>query len=92
MKRTKTRRHQRPLKGGRTYMFVAMHPFDALMVEDAARKFGVSKSWAAAVYMADTTGNDEEETFLPMPKSGVRPKLIDNMRGKSNLRLFKKRA
>jgi hypothetical protein len=76
-------RRQRPLKGGRTYMFVALHPFDALLVEDAARKFRVSRSWAASVMVADNNGNDEQETFLPMPKSGVRPKLSDNMHGRN---------
>lgn len=77
-------KRQPPLKGGRHRMSFGMHPYDALMVEDAARRFRVSKSWAAALYFSEATGNEEQETFLPMPKSGVRPKLIDKMSGRKN--------
>ena len=70
-------RRQRPIKGGRTYAFVALNPETADLVEATMRRFHVARSFVLSVMADEVTENDARETFLPMPKSGEKPRLSD---------------
>jgi hypothetical protein len=84
-------RRQRPLKGGRTYAFVALNPETADLVEATMRRFHVARSFVLSVMADEVADNEARETFLPMPKSGRRPRLSDALH-QPRLHLVKRRA
>jgi hypothetical protein len=63
MSRFKTRRRQRPIKGGREYLSPAVLRETWTEVERLAARHNVSRSWVVATILADAFRIEEQEDF-----------------------------
>jgi hypothetical protein len=71
-------RRQKPVKGGRQMLSAGFIAALEAEIERTAKRFHVTRSFVIAVAVADSLGIEEQETFIPQPKSRARLKLVAN--------------